>query len=138
MKLTIHRLQLDREGMECFVGSLEAQILHYFWEMPKGEYGGRTVARHFMPKLAYMTIITTLNRMAAKGYINRRYPTRGRSLYSAAYTEDDFIDACITSTFESLRNSYPDSFAERIYAYAETFQLSPDRIKAPSILERRS
>jgi predicted transcriptional regulator len=72
----------------CFaLGKLERQVLEETWRL--GEVSVRDVQRAFEERIAYTTIMTTLDRLYKKNLLERRKESRA-FLYSALVSRDEF------------------------------------------------
>lgn len=56
------------------LGPLELELMHILWS--QGESNVREVARCLARPLAYTTVMTTLDRLYKKGFLDRRMPDR--------------------------------------------------------------
>jgi predicted transcriptional regulator len=72
----------------CFaLGKLERQVLEETWRL--GEVSVRDIYRAFDERIAYTTLMTTLDRLFKKKLLERR--KHGRAfVYAAAVSRDDF------------------------------------------------
>lgn len=90
MKTTRFLLRGFRRPREiaCFaLGKLERQVLEETWRL--GEVSVRDVYRAFDERIAYTTLMTTLDRLFKKNLLERR--KNGRAfLYAAAVSRDAF------------------------------------------------
>jgi predicted transcriptional regulator len=90
MKTTGFLLRGFRRPREiaCFaLGKLERQVLEETWRL--GEVSVRDVYRAFEEKIAYTTLMTTLDRLFKKNLLERRKDGRA-FLYAAAVSRDAF------------------------------------------------
>ena len=90
MKTTRFLLRGFRRPREiaCFaLGKLERQVLEETWRL--GEVSVRDVYRAFDEKIAYTTLMTTLDRLFKKNLLERRKDGRA-FLYAAAVSRDAF------------------------------------------------
>src|SRR6185503_12315407 len=72
----------------CFaLGKLERQVLEETWRL--GEVSVRDVHRAFEERIAYTTLMTTLDRLFKKNLLERRKDGRA-FLYSALVSQDEF------------------------------------------------
>ena len=72
----------------CFaLGKLERQVIEEIWRL--GEVSVRDVVRAFDERIAYTTIMTTLDRLYKKNLLERRKDGRA-FLYTALVDRDDF------------------------------------------------
>ena len=90
MKTTGFLLRGFRRPREiaCFaLGKLERQVLEETWRI--GEVSVRDIYRAFDERVAYTTIMTTLDRLFKKNLLSRRKESRA-FLYSAAVGREEF------------------------------------------------
>lgn len=90
MKTTGFLLRGFRRPREiaCFaLGKLERQVLEETWRL--GEVSVRDVYRAFDERIAYTTLMTTLDRLFKKNLLERRKDGRA-FLYAAAVSQDAF------------------------------------------------
>jgi predicted transcriptional regulator len=80
-----------RELLRARLGPLEAQVIEIVWA--KGEVTVRDVHARFRGKMAYTTVMTTLDRLFRKGLLGRRKQARA-FLYSASASRDE-LDAIV-------------------------------------------
>src|SRR5215470_1365900 len=76
-----------REFASFALGKLERQVLEETWRL--GEVSVRDVHRAFEERIAYTTLMTTLDRLFKKNLLERRKDGRA-FVYSAVVSEDDF------------------------------------------------
>lgn len=69
------------------LGSLESQLMERIWD--RGEISVRDLHLEFAPRLAYTTVMTTLDRLYKKGLLNRRKVGKA-FYYTAALSEKDY------------------------------------------------
>lgn len=62
------------------LGSLESELMGRIWE--RGEISVRDLHLELAPRLAYTTVMTTLDRLYKKGLLNRR--KQGKAFYYTA------------------------------------------------------
>lgn len=69
------------------LGHLESQLMERIWA--RGEISVHDLHAEFAPRLAYTTIMTTLDRLYKKGLLNRRKVGKPY-LYEAKLTENEY------------------------------------------------
>ena len=86
------------------LGHLERQTLEEIWR--RGETSVRDIFVSFEKRVAYTTLMTTLDRLYKKGLLNRRKDGRA-FLYSAAVTSEEFEHGIAEDVIDGLlgRNS---------------------------------
>lgn len=76
---TLRGFKRPREVVGAALGRLEREVLELSWRT--GEISVRDVYRAFDQRIAYTTLMTTLQRLHKKGVLNRR--KQGRAFYYA-------------------------------------------------------
>jgi len=69
------------------LGALESEMMERIWR--SGETSVRAVHAEFAPRLAYTTVMTTMDRLYKKGMLQRRKVGKA-FLYVAALTEQEY------------------------------------------------
>lgn len=109
------RVYLDHKGLELFVGPTEAMLLIALWHQAEPITMSklyRTLIEQYLTETAYSTIITTLNRMAAKKLVTRIERENKTPMWSKAFEcEDAFIETCMIATLNVLRDNYSEQFS---------------------------
>jgi predicted transcriptional regulator len=77
------------------LGSLESQLMERIWA--RGEITVRDLHAELAPRLAYTTIMTTLDRLFKKGLLNRRKV--GKAFYYAAKLNEQQYKERLTQHF---------------------------------------
>ena len=119
-RFTLRGFQRPRELVLSALGKLERAVLNEVWR--RDETSVRDVFRAFDEKVAYTTLMTTLDRLHKKGLLNRRKDGRA-FLYSPTVTHEelergitvDVIEELITNTMEvkPILSCIVDSVTER-------------------------
>jgi predicted transcriptional regulator len=86
-RFVLRGFRTPRELACTALGKLERQVLEEIWRM--GEVSVRDIYRIFDEKIAYTTLMTTLDRLFKKRILQRRKDGRA-FLYTAALSPDDF------------------------------------------------
>jgi predicted transcriptional regulator len=89
------------------LGPLEAEIMEVVWG--EGEVTVRDVhgALKKARPIAYTTVMTTLGRLADKGFV-RRAEEQPAHKYSALVTRDQYANSTVKSVVDWLVNHFPD------------------------------
>ena len=89
------------------LGPLEAEIMEVVWD--EGEVTVRDVhdALKQARPIAYTTVMTTLGRLADKGFV-RRAEDQPAHRYSAVITRDKYASSTVKSVVDWLVNHFPD------------------------------
>jgi predicted transcriptional regulator len=69
------------------LGSLESELIERVWN--RGEFSVRDLHLEFTPRLAYTTVMTTLDRLYKKGLLTRRKVGKAFH-YAAAFTQKEY------------------------------------------------
>jgi predicted transcriptional regulator len=69
------------------LGPLELELMQILWS--QGESNVREVVRRLERSLAYTTVMTTLDRLYKKGFLDRRMPDRA-FVYSPKFSQDEW------------------------------------------------
>lgn len=92
------------------LGPLEARLMRAIWS---GSVAQPFVVRDLLgaaPNLAYTTVMTTLNRLAAKGLLSIDEQTGQRAYqYRTAASPDDFLDAASREHVDRLFELFGDA-----------------------------
>ena len=93
--------------LACFaLGNLERQVLDEIWQ--RGEVSVRDVYRAFGERIAYTTLMTTLDRLYKKNLLERRKDGRA-FLYLPAVSEADLTKGITEDVIEGLLGRGADS-----------------------------
>ena len=95
-----------REIAGFALGKLERQVLEATWQM--GEVSVRDVHRLFEERIAYTTLMTTLDRLFKKRLLDRRKDGRA-FLYTAAVSSEDFERGIKEDVIDGLLGNGADS-----------------------------
>ena len=89
------------------LGPLENEIMEVVWE--KGDVTVRDVHETLQQKrpIAYTTVMTTLGRLADKGFL-RRIEDQPAHHYSAIVSRDDYASTTVKSVVDWLVDHFPD------------------------------
>ena len=88
------------------LGHLERQTLEEIWQ--RGEISVRDVFVRFEKRIAYTTVMTTLDRLYKKGLLSRRKSGRA-FLYSALVTSDEFEQRIAEDVIDGLLGQRSES-----------------------------
>lgn len=122
----LQTFRLRERGLGRVLGGLEAAIMEILWD--GGPLAIAEVQAALTPRqLAFNTVMTVLNRLAAKGLVRREQggrrsfysPTRSREAFLADLTRDvagglvrDFGDYAVVQFVEALEREDPARLAE--------------------------
>jgi predicted transcriptional regulator len=126
-KRSMPQYNLEGTEMESFLGPLEARVLDTIWASDKRPLTVREVHKLLGedPKLAYTTIMTTMNRLYDKGLLDREVKSgKGGLLY--AYWPKMEKEAFERRAIQKVLGNLIDKFGEKVtYAFVE--QMSTDK-----------
>lgn len=88
------------------LGNLESQLMERIWA--RGEISVRDLHAELAPRLAYTTIMTTLDRLFKKGLLNRRKVGKA-FLYAARLNEQEYKERLTQHFFGMVLNDGKDS-----------------------------
>lgn len=108
---TVATMQIDKTGIEMFIGPLEAAILRALW---RGKQSSPTIwrdvrAAYHTPnseEIAYTTVTSTLHRLVLRGYVRRTGDKRRYTYVPAFETETAFVHACVRSAMWALLHNH--------------------------------
>ncbi len=109
--MTNYLIRPDGDGMRAVLFDLEADIMEVIWS------AGRELCVHDVldallenREIAYTTVMTTVNRLADKGLLDRQKDGR-RYLYRPRHTRDEFLAELARDIFERLPDAGKDAAA---------------------------
>jgi predicted transcriptional regulator len=103
----------------CFaLGKLEQQVLDEVWRFG-GEVSVRDVHRRFDERIAYTTLMTTLDRLFKKNLLNRRKDGRA-FLYTAAMAREDFDQGIKADVIDGLLGQGADGIEPVLACIVDT------------------
>lgn len=109
--MSIHRFNLDGQGLERVLGTLEARILEVVWQ--KGPLTVREMVASLGPDAHYKTVLTVANRLVVKDLLVRE-PAGDRAFrYQATESRDAFLDRIS----ESIAAGLVTEFGKRALAH---------------------
>lgn len=98
-KFTLRGFSRPREAIIASLGSLERLTMNEVWKQK--EVSVRQAEAAFGERVAYTTVMTTLDRLYKKGFLNRR--KEGRAfLYSPKFTPEELERGLAEDVIESL------------------------------------
>ena len=80
-------LGVNGDAAAATLGPLELELMQILWS--HGESNVREVVRRLDRSLAYTTVMTTLDRLYKKGFLDRRMPDRA-FVYSPKFSRDEW------------------------------------------------
>jgi predicted transcriptional regulator len=101
--MSIHRFDLDNQGLARVLGELEARILETVWDL--GQATSKDVAAGLGPSAHVKTVMTVMNRMVEKGLLTRTL--RGRHfVYAATMDREAFLKQVATQVLSRLLSDF--------------------------------
>jgi predicted transcriptional regulator len=100
------------------LGKLEQQVLDEVWRFG-GEVSVRDVHRAFDERIAYTTLMTTLDRLFKKNLLNRRKDGRA-FLYTAAMAREDFDQGIKADVIDGLLGQGADGIEPVLACIVDT------------------
>lgn len=102
-----------RKGFRKVLGDLEAEVMEAVWA--GGEVSVRDVQRRLERRrpMAYTTVMTTLARLARKGFLTRR-KADGAYLYAPAVSRDELADAVADTVIDGLLDGFGKTAVSRL------------------------
>jgi len=89
------------DGLTSVFGALELRVLEALWQQ-HGDVSVRDLCTHF-PSAAYTTLMTTLDRLYRKGFLNRVKVGRAFA-YRPRYRREELASGIAASALTSLLN----------------------------------
>ncbi|MBE0633422.1 BlaI/MecI/CopY family transcriptional regulator [Candidatus Bathyarchaeota archaeon] len=103
--------QPHKEDLSKVLGDLEADIMKTIWTIQTGDV--KTIHKHLNMerKAAVTTVATVLDRLHAKGLVQRDLVKEGgiRYVYSPAMTRTQFDSTVVRNVFKGLLESFGES-----------------------------
>lgn len=107
------------------LGPLELELLQLLWD--RTEMSVRDVHDTMRDRLAYTTLMTTLDRLHKKGFLNRR--KQGRAFYySAAVTRSDFCTLTMRQALASMLTYAHPRAADAVSYFVDAVTGSDERL----------
>ena len=103
--------QPHKEDLSTVLGDLEADIMKTIWTIQSGDV--KTIHAHLNQerKAAVTTVATVLDRLYAKGLVQRELVKEGgvRYIYSPAMSRTQFDSTVVRNVFKGLLESFGES-----------------------------
>ncbi|MGQ9478841.1 MAG: BlaI/MecI/CopY family transcriptional regulator [Thermoproteota archaeon] len=111
--LRISQYDTRKKELKAFLGPLETSIVEIIWSSEK-PLTVREVYEKLRKKVAYTTIMTTMNRLYSKGILNRR-TEKGRGgafyVYWPKFEKNSFKKSAVQKVLDSLLENFGDIVA---------------------------
>lgn len=103
--------QPHKDDLSKVLGDLEADIMKTIWTIKQGDV--KTIHKHLKEerKVAITTVATVLDRLYAKGLVQRELVKESgvRYVYSPAMTRSQFDSTVVRNVFKGLFESFGES-----------------------------
>lgn len=130
-RCSLPQYNIGKEKGEAFLGPLEARILDTIWSNEKRPLTVRKVHESMGndPKLAYTTIMTTMNRLFEKGLLDREVKSGKGGLHYVYWPKME-KEAFERSAIQGVLGSLIDKFGEKVIdCFVEQMSLDKDRLE---------
>lgn len=104
-KFTIPQFKLNHKGMARFLGTLEARIMEIVWK--KETVSVQEVCNKMGKDANYKTVMTVMNRLVEKGYLEREKVSRA-FVYTAQLNREEFLDRASHQIVTGLVSDFGD------------------------------
>jgi predicted transcriptional regulator len=122
-----HKLNHPSPKVERYLGSLESQVMDFFWRSESGTV--RDVVEHLERNrpVVYNTVLTVMSRLTNKGLLSR--DLRGRTyLYHAARSREEFLGEMSGQIVDDLLKDFGDVAIAQFLSRME--QVAPGKLAA--------
>jgi len=122
-----HKLNHPSPKVERYLGSLESQVMDFFWRTESGTV--RDVVEHLERNrpVVYNTVLTVMSRLTNKGLLSR--DLRGRTyLYHAARSREEFLGEMSGQIVDDLLKDFGDVAIAQFLSRME--QVAPGKLAA--------
>lgn len=115
----LHAFRLDQQGMARLFGELEAKIMKATWSLEEPTVQD-VVNRLGKKKYNYKTVMTVMNRLVEKGFLERRKVSRA-FVYVPQVTHDELVGRLSRQVFDGLITDFgPMVLTQFVDVVAET------------------
>ncbi len=104
-KFMIPQFKLNRKGMARFLGTLEARIMEIVWK--KETVSVQAVCDRMGKGANYKTVMTVMNRLVEKGFLERRKVSRA-FVYTANVNRAEFLEQASHQIVTGLVSDFGD------------------------------
>ena len=116
--MNINALRLNQRGLARLFGALEAKILNAVWLMEEPTV--QDVVKRLGKRANYKTIMTVMNRLVDKGFLERRKVSRA-FVYIPRYTREELLGRMSRQVLDGLLADFgPAVLAQFVEAVEET------------------
>lgn len=118
MRLTAFRL--NQHGLARLFGELEAKIMHVVWGLDEPTV--QDVVDRLGRRANYKTVMTVMNRLVEKGFLERRKVSRAY-VYLPRFTQAELMNRMSRQVLDGLLTDFgPAVLSQFVEAVAETDQ----------------
>lgn len=116
--MNINALRLNQKGLARLFGELEAKIMNAVWSMEEPTV--QDVVKRFGKRANYKTIMTVMNRLVDKGFLERRKVSRA-FVYVPKYTREELLEHMSRQVLDGLIADFgPTVIAQFVEVVEET------------------
>lgn len=131
MRLRAYRL--NQRGLARLFGELEAKIMQAVWSLTEATV--QEVVARLGPRANYKTVMTVMNRLVEKGFLDRHKVSRA-FVYRPRLTQDELITQLSREVLDGLVGDFgPSVLAQFVDSVAENDQARLAELAA--LVERR-
>ncbi|NLT37972.1 MAG: BlaI/MecI/CopY family transcriptional regulator [Methanomassiliicoccus sp.] len=133
-KSKLPQYNIEGSRTDSFLGPLEAKVLDTIWEAEDRPLTVREVHKAMGEdnRLAYTTIMTTMNRLFEKGLLDREVKSGKGGLYYVYWPDmerDEFERSAILDVLQSLSDKFGENVIKCIVEQASRDKGQLDRLK---------
>lgn len=115
----LHAFRLDQQGLARLFGELEAKIMNAIWSLEEPTVQD-VVNRLGKKKFNYKTVMTVMNRLTEKGFLERRKVSRA-FVYIPRLKHDELVERLSRQVFDGLISDFgPMVLTQFVDVVAET------------------
>jgi len=116
--MNINALRLNQKGLARLFGELEAKIINVVWATEEPTV--QDVVKRLGKRANYKTIMTVMNRLVDKGFLERRKVSRAY-VYVPKYTREELLERMSRQVLDGLLADFgPTVLAQFVEAVEET------------------
>lgn len=116
--MNIHAFRLNQHGLARLFGELEAKIMNAVWALEEPTV--QDVVKQLGKRANYKTVMTVMNRLVEKGFLERRKVSRA-FVYLPRYTREALMERLSRQVLDGLLADFgPTVLAQFVEAIEET------------------
>ena len=132
IKYRISQYSIEGEQLETFLGPLEAKVIEVIWSSKKKPVTVREIYEILkkQTKIAYTTVMSTMNRLYEKGLLDRRIERGKGGLYYVYWPkvgEQNFKKSAVRQVISSLLRNFGEIVTS---CFIEEAATSEEELKA--------